>query len=109
MIISIAKRIKTEQKKFIFPKFVLFSQNNNDLDISILTPIWQQKLVYWKSILKYSNDSIKKEAGDDSLGDNLFGNDLLDNNNPTHINSDINMDTKTKLNPNKDTTGNNLL
>lgn len=37
-IISMAKRVRAEQKKSFFPKFVPLSQNESDLDIPMLTP-----------------------------------------------------------------------
>ncbi len=42
--------------------------------------------------------------GDDSLGDDPFGDDS-----PAHINSNIDMDTEAKSNPDEDMTSNNLL
>lgn len=65
-------------------------------------------------MLKYSNDSVKEGTGndllgDDLLGDNLLGDDLLGDNSPIHINSNIDIDTKAKLNLDKDITDENLL
>ncbi len=60
-------------------------------------------------MLKYSDDSVEKSASDDSLGNNLFDDGLLDDNNPAHIDSNIDMDTKAKSNFDEDLIGDNLL
>ncbi len=60
-------------------------------------------------MLKYSDDSVEEDAGDDLLGDNLLGDDPLSDDSPTYINSNINMDTEAKSNPDEDMTGDNLL
>ncbi len=60
-------------------------------------------------MLKYSDHSVKEGAGDDLLGNNLLGDNLLGDNSPTHIDSDINIDTEAKSNPDEDMTGDNLL
>ncbi len=60
-------------------------------------------------MLKYSNKFVKESAGNNLLGDNLLDDDLLGNNSPTHIDSNIDMDTKVKSNPDKDMIGDNLL
>ena len=70
-------------------------------------------------MLKYSDNSIEKGAiydllgdnllGNNSLGNNLLGGDLLGNNNPAHIDSNINIDIEAESNPGEDMTGNNLL
>ena len=74
----------------------------------------QQKLARQKSMLKYFDDFVEEGAGDNLLGNNLLGNNLLGNNllgnnSPAHIDSNTNMDTKAKSNPNEDMTGNNFL
>ncbi len=60
-------------------------------------------------MLKYSDDSVKEDAGDDLLVDNLLGNDPLDDDSLAYIDSDIDMDTKAKLNPDEDMTDDNRL
>ncbi len=60
-----------------------------------------------KSILKYSDNSVEENADNNLLDDNLLDDDLLGDNSSAYINSDINMNTEAKLNPNKDITGNN--
>ncbi len=60
-------------------------------------------------MLKYTNDSVEEDAGDDSLGDDLLGDDPLSDDSPAHIDSDIDMDTEAKSNPDEDMTGDNLL
>ena len=72
-------------------------------------PYYYKNLTHQKSMLKYFDDFVKKGASDNLLSDNLLVDDLLDNNNSAHIDSNINMDTKAKLNSDKDMTGNNLL
>lgn len=52
---------------------------------------------------------IGEDADDDSLGDNWLGDDLLGNNNPVYIDSNINIDIKTKSNLDEDMTDSNLL
>lgn len=96
-----AKQIKVEEKKSISQKFVHFAQNESDSNIPMLTPAWQSKLVCWESILKYSNNFLKKGAGDDLLGDDLLEDDLLSDDSLAHINSNTNMDTKAKSKPNE--------
>lgn len=66
-------------------------------------------MVYWKSIFKYFDNPVDKSAGDNLLDDNLLSDNLLGDDSPTHINSNIDIYTKTKSTPNKDITGNNLL
>lgn len=51
-----------------------------------------------KSVLEYSNDLIKE----------VTNNNILGNDNPAHIDSNINMDTKVKSKPNKKMTGSNV-
>ena len=46
---------------------------------------------------------------EESAGDNLLSDDLLDDNNPVHINSNINIDIKAKSNFDKNMTSGNLL
>ncbi len=75
----------------------------------MLTPTWRQKLVRRKSIIKYSDDSVKEDTGDNSLGDNLLGDDPLGDGSSVHIDSNINMDTEAKSNPDEDMTDDNLL
>ncbi len=104
-----AKRVRMKKKKFISPKFILLSWNESDLDIPILTPVRLQKLAYEKSILKYSDDSVKENADDNLLSDNFLGNNLLDDDSPTYIDSNINIDTKAKLNSVEDMTSDKLL
>ncbi len=58
---------------------------------------------------KYSDDSIKEDAGDDLLSDDLLDDNPLGDNSPAYINSNIDIDIKAKLNPNEDMTGDNLL
>lgn len=108
-VTSTAKRIKVKQKKFVSLEFVFFSWNESNLDILILTSTQQQNLACWKSMLKYLDDSIEESAGDNLLVDNLLGNNLLGDKNLAHINSNINMDTKAKLNLDKDMSGGNFL
>lgn len=60
-------------------------------------------------MLKYSNNSIKESANDHLLGNNLLSDNLLDNNNPVYINSNIYMNTKTKSNLDQDMTNYNFL
>ena len=60
-------------------------------------------------MLKYFDDSIKKNADNNFLYDNLLDNDLLGDNSPAHIDNDININTKVKLNLDEDMTGNNFL
>ncbi len=65
-------------------------------------------------MLKYFDDSVKGDASDDllgnnSLGDDLLGDDPLGDESPAHIDSNIDMDTETKSNPDQDMTGDNLL
>ncbi len=103
------KRVKAEQKKSISPEFISSSRNESDLNISILTPTQQRKLARQKSILKYSDDSIEEDVGDDLLGNNLLGDNPLVDDSPAYINSDINIDTKAKSNPNEDMTSHNIL
>lgn len=55
-------------------------------------------MIYWKSIVEYSNDLIEKGADDD----------LLHDNNLIYIDNNINIDTKAKLNPDKEMTSDNL-
>ncbi len=109
VVTSTAKRARAEQRKSISPEFVAFSRNESDLDIPMLTSARRRKLARRKSMLKYSDDSVEEDGGDDSLGDNLLGDDLLSDDSLAHIDSDIDMDTEAKLNPDEDMTGNNLL
>ncbi len=74
----------------------------------MLTPAQRRKLARRKSMLKYSDDSVEEDAGDDLLGDNLLGDDPLSDDSPAHIDSDIDMDTEAKSNPDEDMTDNNL-
>ena len=60
-------------------------------------------------MLKYSDDSIKEDIGNDLLGDNLLDDDLLNDNSSVYINSNININIEAKSNPDKDMTGNNFL
>ncbi len=65
-------------------------------------------------MLKYSDDSVEEDAGNDLLGDDLLGDDLLgddplSDDSHAHIDSDIDIDTEAKLNPDEDMTGDNLL
>ncbi len=60
-------------------------------------------------MLKYSDDSIEEDIGDDLLGDDLLDDDPLGDNSPAHIDSDIDMDTEAKSNPDEDMISNNLL
>lgn len=59
-------------------------------------------------MLKYFDDFVEEDAGDNLLGDNLLDDDLLGNDSPAYIDSNINIDTKAKLNLNKNMTGNNF-
>ncbi len=79
------------------------------MDILILTPARRQKLACQKSILKYFDNSVEEDVGDDLFGDNLLGDNPLGNDSPAHINSNIDMDTEAKSNPDEDMTGVNLL
>ncbi len=106
---SMAKRARAEQRKSISVEFVPSSRNESDSDILILTLARRQKLARQKSMLKYSDYSVKENASDDSLGDDSLGDDPLGDNNFAHIDSDIDMDTETKSNPNENMTDNNLL
>ncbi len=101
---SMVKRVRTEQKKSIFPEFVSPLQSESNSDIHMLTSTRWQKLACRKSILKYSDDSVEEDTDDDSLADNLLG-----DNSPAHIDSNINIDTKAKSNPDENMTDNNLL
>ncbi len=109
VVTSTAKQARAEQRKSISPEFVALSRNESDSDISMLTPARQQKLARRRSMLKYSDDSVEKDAGDDLLGDDLLDDDPLSDDSPAHINSNIDMDTKAKSNPDEDMTGDNLL
>ncbi len=59
-------------------------------------------------MLKYSDDFVEEDAGDDSLGDDSLGDNPLSDNSPAYIDSDIDMDTKVKSNPDEDMTSDNL-
>lgn len=100
---------KSWAKKFISPKFVLSSWYESNLDISILTTTWQQKLAYQKSMLKYSDNLIEKSVNNNLLSDDLLSDDLLNGNIFIYIHSNINIDTKAKSNLGKDMINNNLL
>ncbi len=60
-------------------------------------------------MLKYSDSSVEKDAGDNLLGDDLLGDDPLGDNNPTYVDSNIDIDIEAKSNPDKDMIGNNFL
>ncbi len=106
---STTKQARVEQRKSISLEFVAPSRNVSDLDIPMLTPARRQKLACQKSMLKYSDDSVQEDVRDDSLSDNSLGDDPLTDDSPTHIDSDIDIDTEVKSNPNDDMTGDNLL
>ncbi len=74
-----------------------------------MTSTRRQKLARRKSMLKYSDDFVEEDAGDDFLGDDLLGDDPLSDNSLAHIDTNIDMDTEAKSNPDEDMTGNNLL
>lgn len=57
-------------------------------------------------MLKSFNDSIEENVGNDLLSEDLL---LIANDSPAYIDSNINIDTKVKLNLDEDMTGNNLL
>lgn len=59
--------------------------------------------------IQYSDNWVEKGVGNNLLGNDLLGDDLLSNNSLAHINSNINMDTKTKSNLDKDIISGNLL
>ncbi len=60
-------------------------------------------------MLKYSDDSVEESADDNLLDNNLLDDDLLGDNSPAHTDSNIDMDTKVKSNPDEDMTSNNFL
>ena len=60
-------------------------------------------------MLKYFDNSIKEDAGNNLLDNNLLSDDPLSNNSLIYINSNINMDSKAKLNFDENMTNNNLL
>lgn len=97
-ITNTAKYIKVGRKKTISLKFVSPSQTKSNSNIFILTTDWQQKLICQISILKYLGGSIEEYTNDNLLGDN----------NPVYIDSNINMDIKVSFNSDKDITGSNL-
>ena len=65
-------------------------------------------MICWKSILKYLDNSLKENVGDNLLSNNSLSDSLLGDKNLTYINRNINIGTKAKSNSSEDIASSNL-